>query len=191
VVLWFGACSRIAPGEGPVDGVPIPPRDGQGRPSPPQRPIGGPGGDPGVADGLVSGRITAPEGSEYESVIVELFEAPARIVQRVRARVSGSYRILYSSGSVNCTELSVRFVAAEMTTPYVKHLGRCGRHVVDYEFPRDDYVRDGLEFPGRGWLPRGLGSSEARELGSQPDPRPVSAVSAPPSPTPHRTLRSR
>jgi len=137
-VLWLGRCGRVVQGEGPVGGKRPPPRDGQGRPSPPQPPTGGPGGERGVADGLVSGLITAPEGSDYESGIVELFEAPARIVHSVRARVYESYRISYWSRSVNCSELAVRFVASEMSTPYVQHLGRCGRYIVNYDFSRDE-----------------------------------------------------
>jgi hypothetical protein len=91
---------------------------------------------PRIADGMVSGKITAPEGSEFESVMVELVEAPKRVLRRVRAPVNQIYRLSYSSGEVRCIDLAIRFISAEMTTPYVRHLGRCGQHVVNYEFPR-------------------------------------------------------
>ena len=124
------------PGDGSVNGVPIPTRDGQGRPRPDEPPLDRPEAMPRVADGMVSGKIKAPDGSEFESVMVELVEAPRRVLRRVRAQVNESYRIPYSSGEVRCIDLAVRFIAAEMTTPYVRHLGRCGRHVVNYELPR-------------------------------------------------------
>ena len=84
----------------------------------------------------MSVKITAPDDSEFDIVFVELIEAPARVIHRVRARVGQSYRIPYSSGMVRCSEFAVRFISSEMSTPYVRHLGRCGRHVVNYKFPR-------------------------------------------------------
>jgi hypothetical protein len=49
----------------------------------------------------VSGKITAPDDSEFDIVFVELIEAPARVIHRVRARVGQSYRIPYSCGMVS------------------------------------------------------------------------------------------
>ena len=137
LVLWLVACSRIVAGGGTVGGTVPLPLDGQGRQRPEPPPIGERIGER-PADGLVSGRITAAEGSTYESVIVELFEAPARIVHSVRAYVNEEYNILYSSSLVNCGELAVRFVISSGLTPRVKHLGGCGRHVVNHEIPPDE-----------------------------------------------------
>ncbi len=143
LALGLGACGTYVPGMGQpgpdqggglppedvVGGMPIPPRDGQdGHP-----PAGFPNAVEKAVNGIVSGEIKAPEGSEFESVMVELVESPKRVLRRVRARVNQSYSISYSSSAVKCSELAVRFIVSEMAAPYVRHLGQCGRHVVDYE----------------------------------------------------------
>ncbi len=139
LALWLGGCGRVVSAGGSVGGAVPPSFDGQGRPGRPQPPIGERVGQRGPADGLVSGRITAPEGSQYESLIVELFELPARVVHSVRAWVDEEYSIVYAIDLVNCRELAVRFlIPGENTTPYVRHLGGCGRHVVNYEFAREE-----------------------------------------------------
>ncbi len=108
------------PGEGAVmGGLPIPPRDGQGGHPPPGLPVA----IERAMDGIVSGEISAPEGSEFESVMVELVEAPKHVLRRVSVSVNQSYSVSYSSSAVKCSELAVRFIVSEMATPYVRHLG--------------------------------------------------------------------
>ena len=134
-VLCLGGCGGASQGGGSTGGAPMPPGDRQGRPGPASAAARAASGGP---DGLVSGKITAPDDSEFDVVFVELIEAPARVLQRVRARVGQHYRIPYASSALRCRELGVRFISSEMSTPYVRHLGRCGRHVVNFEFPRDE-----------------------------------------------------
>jgi len=134
-LLSIAGCSRIVSAGGSVGGAVPPPLDGAGAQPRVGPPIGEPLGRRGAADGVVKGQITAAEGSPHTSVMVELFELPARVLHSVRAWVDEEYSIGYASDFVNCRELAVRFVLPGGATPRMKHLGGCGTHVVNHEIP--------------------------------------------------------
>ncbi len=81
---------------------------------------------------FVGGWVSAPGDNPDHRVMVELFDAPDRVLHRERVRVNGSYRINYPRGLMHCETLAVRFTTPDGLT-HLGELGSCGQHVVDLD----------------------------------------------------------